>query len=204
MPRCLLIRHASVDGLGERIHGRTPGVCLNRQGKLDACALAERLSDAGILAVYSSPRERAQDTAEALTRRFDVRSYVDDDLDEVDYGDWTGRSFAELEQCREWHQFNSCREKALIPNGEDLGQIAQRTRRLLERVQAEHANGVVALVTHADWIRTAICRGMGIPFTALLKFQIPPASVTVLDVDGEDFRILAWNDSGSAAHFRYH
>jgi broad specificity phosphatase PhoE len=204
MSQFFLIRHASVDGLGERIIGRTPGVGLNRQGKLDACALAHRLADSGIVAVYTSPRERAQETAAALTRRLDVPTLVDHDLDELDYGDWTGRRFAELQDSIAWHRFNVCREETAIPRGESMSQTAERGGRALKRIGMRHPQGPIALVTHADWIRTVIGHSLGIPFAALLKFQIPTASVTVLELTNLDVRVLAWNDSGTSASFRHH
>jgi broad specificity phosphatase PhoE len=204
MSQFFLIRHASVDGLGDRIIGRSPGIGLNPQGKLDACALAHRLADSGIVAVYSSPRERAQETAGALTRRLDVQTVVDDDLDELDYGDWTGRRFAELQNCADWHRFNACREEAAIPRGESMSQTAQRSACALKRIGMRHPHGPVALVTHADWIRTVIGHCLGIPFSALLMFQIPTASLTVLELTDLDVRVLAWNDSGTSASFRHH
>jgi broad specificity phosphatase PhoE len=194
MPEILLIRHAAVDGMGERIHGRIPGIHLNEQGKEDACALAERLGGAGIVAVYSSPRERAQETASPLTQRLGMRLLVDTELDELDYGDWSGRRFSELQDLMEWQQFNRCREDARIPNGEGMEETVSRTERVLERVRQAHPKGCVALVTHGDWIRTAISHLMRMPFAEVLKLEIATASVTVVGAETSEFRVLSWNE----------
>lgn len=196
MPQILLIRHAAVDGLGERIHGRLPGIHLNEEGKREACALAERLSRARIVAVYSSPRERAEETARPLTRQLGVSLSVDLDLDELDYGDWTGSRFSELRGAVDWQGFNRCREHARIPGGESIVETVRRIERVLQRVRDLHPKGWVALVTHADWIRTAISHLMRIAFAKVLKLEIPTASVTVLAAEQSKFRVLALNEGG--------
>lgn len=196
MQQILLIRHAAVDGLGERIHGRLPGIHLNDQGKRDACALAERLSRIGIVAVYSSPRERAQETARALTRRLGMPLLVDAGLDELDYGDWTGKYFSELRESMEWQQFNRCREEARIPGGESMRETVGRIERVLPRIRDLHRRGCVALVTHADWIRTAISHLTRMPFAEVLKLEIPTASLTVIAAGTSEFRLLALNERG--------
>ena len=68
--RILLIRHGINDYVKEhRLAGRTPGVHLNEEGLAQAAALAERLASAPIAAIYSSPLERACETAAPLAGR---------------------------------------------------------------------------------------------------------------------------------------
>src|SRR5215475_2625081 len=100
-----LVSHASHDWLGRGIAGRQRGVHLNDQGRQEALALAERLSRQGIIQIFTSPMERALETAEPLARKVGLEASVLDGINEVDFGDWTGRSITELDQLSAWKQW---------------------------------------------------------------------------------------------------
>ncbi len=87
----LLIRHATNDLLTtHRLGGRTPAVHLNDQGRAEAEALADRLARRNLAAVYSSPMERALETAQAVAARHGLEVHVHPGLHEVDCGQWSG------------------------------------------------------------------------------------------------------------------
>ena len=95
MPRILLIRHASHDLLGRELVGRRSGVTLSSAGSAEAEALAERLARHPISVVYASPRERAIETAKPIAERHRLDVHIAPELDEVDFGTWTGLSFTD-------------------------------------------------------------------------------------------------------------
>ena len=66
MTRLLLIRHGTTDAVGQRLVGRLPGIPLNAKGRAEVAALGARLAGAALAAVYSSPLERALETASAI------------------------------------------------------------------------------------------------------------------------------------------
>ncbi len=68
MTQLLLVRHGMTDWVGERLAGRTPGIPLNAAGRAEAAALAARLADTPIEAVYASPLERTRETADYLAQ----------------------------------------------------------------------------------------------------------------------------------------
>src|SRR3546814_6877824 len=96
MTTIFLIRHAAHDLVGRAIVGRMPGVHLSRAGRQQAEKLAERLAQEPLAALYSSPLARARETAEPLARRLRLELQIAEDLDEIDYGEWTGRTLDEL------------------------------------------------------------------------------------------------------------
>src|SRR3954469_15033512 len=106
MTTFLLIRHALCDLVGRSIAGRRPGVHLNEAGKQQALALAERLSRLSLAALYSSPLERAIETAQAIGSRNGLEILPAHGFNEVDFGNWTGRTIAELEPLPDWRRFN--------------------------------------------------------------------------------------------------
>ncbi len=96
MTTFLLIRHGLCDPVGKAIAGRTPGIHLNDIGRAQALALANRLSGLPVAAIRSSPLERALETAQPLANAFGLQVVEDERLNEVDFGDWTGRTLTEL------------------------------------------------------------------------------------------------------------
>jgi broad specificity phosphatase PhoE len=180
----LLIRHATCDHVGERIAGRSPGVHLNARGRAEAEALAGALAGSRIDAVYSGPLERALETAAALARRAGLPIRPAPGLDELDFGDWTGRALGSLEGDPRWRKFNRLRSATRIPGGELMGEAADRATVELARFEREHPHGRVAAVSHADVIRAVLLRCLGMPLDAIHRLEVVPASVSVVEWQG--------------------
>ena len=196
MATFLLIRHATCEGLGQRLAGRMAGVHLTEKGRQEAARTAERLARARIAAIYSSPLERALETTQALAHRLNVPWHIEDDLNEIDYGEWTGKSFEQLKGVPAWSEFNSSRSSAQIPGGENMQQVRRRARRAIERLRKTHVDALIALVSHADWIRAAAAEYSDLSLDALKVFQVDPASVSVLHIGNGGSPIIRWNDTG--------
>ena len=90
MTTFLLIRHALNDYVDKAIAGWTPEVHLNDVGRAQAERLAERLAQAPIAALYSSPLERARETAAPLAKRLGLEVRMCEAFGEIRYGEWTG------------------------------------------------------------------------------------------------------------------
>ncbi len=131
MTNFLFIRHATHDLLQERILGRTPGIHLNESGKRQAERLADRISVFDIDAVYSSPLERARESASPLAHRLNLPLVVADEFNELNMGDWTNRTFCELNALEEWQRWNTFRSKTTPPEGESMLEVQQRVLRKL-------------------------------------------------------------------------
>src|SRR5919112_3225074 len=114
----LLIRHAAHVELGRTLSGRRRDVALSKDGLEQAEIVGDLLGVEPIAAVYSSPRERAYYTARAVAEPHEHNVHVVDDLDELDFGDWTGLSFSQLEGDPSWMAWNETRATARPPNGE--------------------------------------------------------------------------------------
>lgn len=168
---------------------------LSEAGELQARRVGERLARESLAAVYSSPRERAQRTAEAVARAAGLDVRIAAGLDEVDFGDWTGCSFAELAGDPGWDDWNARRGGACPPAGETMAAAAQRIVDEIERVAAAQAGGAVALVSHCDMIRAAVAHYLGLPLDHLLRFDIDPASITRLLVGSWGARVAALNET---------
>jgi probable phosphomutase (TIGR03848 family) len=183
MTTFLLIRHGLCDSVGRAIAGRAPGVHLNHTGQAQAEALAHRLAGIPIAAVYSSPLERARETATPLAKRQGKSVAIVPELNELDFGDWTGRTLAELDQADGWREFNAFRSGTRIPGGELMSDVQSRAVGALERLARWHGDATVAAVSHGDVIRAMLTYFLGMPLDLLQRLEIAPASISVVRFD---------------------
>ncbi len=186
MTTFLLIRHGDNDYLGHTLVGWTPGIHLNARGRAQAERLADRLSGAGVSAVYSSPLERARETAEPLARRLGIEVRISEALGEIRIGEWTGRTFEELQQDARWRHFNAFRSGARIPGGETMLEVQHRMAAAIEEMRGEHPAGTLALVSHGDPIRAILCLYLGVPLDLIHRLEVETASVSVIKL-GDDW-----------------
>jgi broad specificity phosphatase PhoE len=190
----LLIRHAAHVELGRILSGRRRDVALSREGLEQARIVGDLLGVEPIAAVYASPRERAYYTAREIAEPHELKVEVVDDLDEIDFGDWTGKGFSELEGDPHWTEWNEARATACPPNGESMAEAVARTANLLAALAAEHRGATIACVSHCDIIRGAIAHYLGLPLDNMLRFDVDPASISRLALGGWGARIMTVNE----------
>jgi broad specificity phosphatase PhoE len=191
----LLIRHAAHSDLGNVLSGRTPGIPLSEAGGAQAATVAEHLLTGPLDALHASPVQRAQETAHAIAaRRPGLPVETADALEELDFGEWSGRDFAELAADPAWQSWNSARARAIVPNGETMGEAQERAWSHIERSAAAAPGKTIAMVSHCDIIRAVIARVLGLSLDHILRFDIAPASISRLVVGPWGARVLSINE----------
>jgi broad specificity phosphatase PhoE len=151
-----LARHAESDWNAEqRFQGHVDRP-LTERGRAQAAALAERLSEIALQAVYSSPLRRAFETAEAVATPKRLRPVAHPDLREVDVGAWAGLSRAEVAErfpqaFRRWVDGGEGWE-----DGETYRQMSVRVLRVVREIAERHPNGSVLVVSHGGPIRAVV------------------------------------------------
>ena len=163
---------------------------------MQALQLANRLRGKRVIAVYSSPLERALETAEPIARNAGVAVQTSDAFGEIHFGEWTGRTLEELAPLPEWQRFNTQRSTTRIPGGELMLEVQARVLSELQGLQTTYPEQTVAVVSHGDVIRAAVAHYAGIPLDLLSRFEISPASVSVVEVNEHGPRIVSLNDTG--------
>jgi broad specificity phosphatase PhoE len=198
MAKFLLVRHATHDLLTKKIlAGRQPGVHLNDLGHEQARELGRGLASLPIEAVYCSPLERACETAAPLLRRLKLPLQTADEFNEIDFGDWTGHAFADLDRLPQWQRWNSFRSSTVAPNGESMLEVQGRGLRKMFELERQHR--VVAIFSHGDLIRAILAHFLGLHLDFIDRVEIAPASVTLVDVNGNGARISLVNGTARAA-----
>ena len=176
-----LIRHGMTSRVGKGLTGWLPGHSLDETGRRQADDLASRLAAAPLSAIYSSPLERAVETAAPLARRLGLEVQLREDFGEVRFGDWQGKDFGEIKQDSRWNLFNSYRSFTRAPQGELMLETQARMLRGLLNVVETHTDQTVAVFSHADAIKSALMHFLGMPLDFHHRLEILPASISILD-----------------------
>lgn len=191
-----LLRHAAHDDLGKYLAGRAPGVTLGLDGLAQAARLGQRMAREPFDALYSSPRERAQQTAAAVAAaRGGPPVQTAEALDEVDFGSWSGSTFDELDKQDDWRHWNTQRSMAETPAGETMLHVQARAVEFMRHVSHPSADARVALVSHAEIIRSMVGHVLGLPIDAWQRLEISPASITIVAVGDWGGKLLTLNQT---------
>ncbi len=193
--RLHLIRHGHYALLGGEpvLGGRLPGHALSAQGRAEAERVADALAARPLVAVWCGPLERVRETAAAIAARHGLAPRPDPALDELDFGAWTGLSFAALEGRADWAAWNAHRGTALPPGGEGVSAVLSRMLDAVRRLHALHPDGEAAVVGHAEPIRLLLCHALGMAPDLFWRLEVSPASRSVLEVHGAAMRVLGVN-----------
>jgi broad specificity phosphatase PhoE len=190
-----LVRHAAHDNVGAFLAGRMPGIVLGEAGLSQAKRLGERMRTEKISTVFASPRERARQTAETIASVCALaRPEINDALDEIDFGSWSGKTFAVLNTDPLWRRWNTARSLARTPSGESMLDVQRRALTLMEAIGRDSADGRPLLVSHADVIKAVVCHILGLPIDAWPRFDIAPASITTVAVGDWGGKVLTLNE----------
>jgi probable phosphoglycerate mutase len=191
----LLIRHASNDWLDKRLPGWAPGVHLDELGRLQAAALSARLADHPIEAVFASPLDRAVETAAFVAGPHDLAVRILEDVGELRCGTWEGRELAELRSDPLWPHLQQYPSGTALPGGETLTDVQFRAVKALEGLRTAGWN-CVAVVSHADVIRSLVAHYLGVPLDLCRRLQVSPASLTVIRLADRGPQLVLLNDTG--------
>ena len=189
-----LVRHAAHGLLKHKLVGRMSQVSLSEEGRRQAQALGSRLAREELSLVQASPRDRAMETAQAIARAASVSLEQVDALDELDMGEWTGKSFDELSVDVRWQAWNGRRSSARPPEGESMLEAQARIIGHIQHLAAGRPNGRIALVSHGDVIRSALLYLLMMPIDAYDRIEIDPASISTVVVGNWGAKVLSLNE----------
>jgi probable phosphomutase (TIGR03848 family) len=184
MTTLLLIRHGENNFVKtSKLAGRLPGVHLNARGQKQAEALGEALKDIPIRAVYSSPLERAMETAAPIASPHGLQIIPEPDLMDTDVGKWQGRSWKVLRLTKVWKIVQSAPSRFRFPEGESFPETQLRIVNVLERIVCAHKpQDVIAVVFHADPIKLAVAHFIGLPLDRFQRLSCETGSLSVLSI----------------------
>lgn len=192
----LLIRHAQTPTTGKVLPGRARGLKLSDKGIAQAQATAEAVArQHKIAAIYSSPMERAIQTAEPLAQLAKRQIRTHPGLNECDFGRWTGRNLATLRKTRDWRQVQRNPSGFRFPQGESFAQMQTRITDALAELAQRHRGKTIAAYSHADTIKAAMAHALGVHLDLFQRIVISPASVSIVQLHPEGPTVLGVNQT---------
>lgn len=190
-----LIRHAENDFVKNGVlAGRLQGVHLNENGKKQAQVLAQSLSRAPVKAIYSSPLDRALETAAPLAQMLGLPVEQRPALLELDVGEWKGMALKVLRRSKTWKNVIATPSRVGFPGGETFAQAQLRIANELESLAGSYKpKDLLVCVTHADLIKLAVAYFIGMPLDMFQRLSVAPASITTLWLGEGSAKLLKLN-----------
>lgn len=181
--RLLLVRHAEPD---QSMDGRCYGsldVPLSAAGLRRAAAVGELLRHHDVDAVYTSPLQRAFETARAVATAHGLEPIPCDDLRELDFGEVEGMRYDEIASAypdlyRFWMEDPST---VRFPGGEGLADLRERVLRQVTEIRARHDGQAAAVVAHGGVVRVVLADALDLPDAAFFRLDQPYGALSVVD-----------------------
>ena len=190
--KLILVRHGetvlNVQGIAQGWNDSA----LSPRGEEQVARLAARLAKENVDAIISSPLGRALSTANVIASAVGLEVTTLDELREMNYGGWEGRSFLDVrrddpETYERWIADGDCR----CPGGESHNDVRRRFANALEKIQAARP----VLVTHATAIRIAVTVLLELPVLASRHFAQDNAAMNVFLRRGGRWVMKLWNET---------
>ncbi len=164
MSEILFIRHAETDMAGTFCGGRSDPE-LNARGRVQLAELIKTLRKEGINVVYTSDLRRAHQTGIGIAEAFGVDCHVRPALREIDFGQWEGLAWEEIERRDKAYALRWIAEYPHLqaPDGESFCDFERRVLCEVKTLsaEAEVSGRRIAVVTHAGVLRTVLCALQG-------------------------------------------
>lgn len=181
-----LVRHGEVENPKGVIYGRLPGYNLSERGQRQAEQAAERLEDADLAAVWSSPLERAQETAQAIAAPHGIDVVTEDRLIESETTlEGLSRDMLHfLRSPKQWWHFRN----PLKPSwGESFANIRARMLDAIKDATSEAGDREIVLVSHQTPVlvaRLTLTRKRMPPWLGLTPCETGSITTLELEEDG--------------------
>jgi broad specificity phosphatase PhoE len=194
--KLILIRHGEThwnkDGL---VQGGDSDIELNDTGLEQARKIAAFLKNEPIIAILSSPLQRAVATAEVIASQHQLPVEIDQGLKELKVGDLEGMSISNLRTTfsRFLLQWRQDGEAMKLPNGESLVDLQQRVWKVIEGLLEEHKDGTAVVVSHYFVTLTIILKALNLPLDCLTKFKLDLGGVSILEFRDYGARLVTFN-----------
>jgi probable phosphoglycerate mutase len=177
----LLVRHGLTPTTGVKLPGRARGLRLSDEGRRQAEAAAARIAKISkIVAIYSSPLERARETAGIIAKARNMAVRIERGLLEIDIGKWTGLAIKDAAARPEWKAIQQHPSGFRFEGGESFTEMQARVTSAILRIVARHSGRIIVAVSHADPIKAAVAHAIGTPLDLFQRIMIGTASISAL------------------------
>jgi len=200
----IFVRHGKTPTTGTKLPGRAPNLYLSDEGKSQAEMIAKEIENSsssflgkGVSAIYASPMERTQETARPIAKALNLRVRTLKELNECDFGDWTGRRLRDLSKLKSWSTVQKKPSSFRFPNGESFTEMQNRMLRAVDKIRERHPGETIVCVSHADPIKAILASAVGTPLDLFQRIMVGPCSASVVLYTKERPLVLTLNSNGN-------
>jgi broad specificity phosphatase PhoE len=181
--RLLLLRHGETAWNRERRYQGWKDTPLSAAGLQQAEAVARELKEHPFAAVYSSPLQRARETAAPIASAHGLEVLTDPDFKELAFGEWEGLTLdeARTRDAKLYEGWAKTPHLVSPPGAETLAQARERVLAGLERLRAGHRDEVVCLVAHGIPVRILILEALGLGLDRIWTLHSAPTGISELE-----------------------
>jgi probable phosphoglycerate mutase len=193
-----LLRHGETEWNAENRFCGSTDVPLSEAGRRQAKSLAERLNSIPFEALYSSPLKRALETARVISASVGLQPIPDARLVELDYGQWEGKTLAEIMENdpKTFRAWDANPAQVAPPGGESGLEAQQRVVSFLDFLAAKHPQGDVLVVLHKTVCRLAICHVLGMsPSEYRRRLVLNNAALSIIQTQPYGWQLITFNDT---------
>jgi probable phosphoglycerate mutase len=185
-----LLRHGRTEHTPERRYSGRNDLPLSASGRAEAEAAAVRSKELGIDVIVASPLRRTRETAEVVAAVLGLPVQYDDDLVELDFGDFEGLT---AEEAREKHPLAARRFaddiSVAAPGGESIADVSDRVARARARILRGHAGRTVLVVSHVTPIKLLLAAALDVDEDVVHRVFLDAASLCA----------VTWSSDGRAS-----
>lgn len=185
--RLILLRHGQTELSVERRYSGRGNPALTELGRRQARAAADRLGSGtgigeDIVAVVSSPLQRATATAGDVADRLGLDVEIDDGFIETDFGRWEGLTFAEAaDRDPDVHTRWLSDVEVPTPDGESFAQVADRVIAAKDQLLQRYPGQTVLVVSHVTPIKTLLRHALATGPELLFRLHLDLASISIVE-----------------------
>ena len=198
MTKIILVRHGHVEGIHPpRFRGREDLPLIER-GKAEALAVARRISERWRPAcVYTSPLSRCVLTGAAIASACKVQSQSIEELNDIDYGSWKMKTFAEMQatQGELYASWFATPHLVRFPGGDSLQELASRAADALRIALERHPNQTVVMVAHDAVNRALLVQLADLPLSSYWRLVQEPCCINEIDIAANRIQVRSINDT---------
>ena len=183
-----LLRHPEPDAVARgRCYGSLD-LALSKDGMQQAHAVAKALAATPLAAIYTSPRQRCTQAASILALGRDCSVEIVEDLRELDFGEFEGRTYDEIAEAypeiyRQWMERPT---GVRFPGGERFVDMVERVMTAETHLRLRHAGQSIALVTHAGAIRIILGNALGMDLANIFRIGQEYSAVNLVRYFGSN------------------
>ena len=180
----IMVRHGEIPSNVNKVYaGRSPEH-LTEKGVQQARQVSEKLKDLKIDALYSSPIQRALQTAQIITEENGLDLRVEEAFREIEMGPWEGMSEADVarEFPKEWSTWNADPAKLKLEGREPLDSLLERVLEGVRSIYKTHSSGNVVVVTHVAIIRVLLLWQADKSLNLYKTIHVPNAEIFEINI----------------------